>query len=354
MHVVRRTSLFCLCYLLFACCNSEKEKSLSAVFEGLHVNVEAEVTKIHSEDISRPMRIECYDNLLISANLRVEKGICVFDLLTGEVVNEFLYVGRGPDEIIRINSMRILRDTLLVYCANSRKLISTPVKDISTPPAKLTTTSNFGIFFSRVLPLDNDFFAATGANEFGYLQLIDSTGKVQILEDFSDDGKSDLPQEKSIAYQGILYGNPAGNKFVYGSSFGLILKFMELSGQTAIKQKEYVFALPHQYTPYSKPQNQDFSIVWNEDALRGVLDITGSDHYCFILYEEHKILKDHNHSLSSSVYVFTWDGIPVQKMNLDRPAKCIAYNASSKNLIALTSNNEHGYDEFVSYPTGLN
>jgi hypothetical protein len=148
-----------------------------------------------------------------------------------------------------------------------------------------------------------------------------------------------------------LHGNPNGNKFVYGSSYGLILKFMELSDRSTKKQKEYIFGIP-KYIPDSKPENESFSIQWENDALRGVLSMTGSDQYCFILCEENRKINDRDWSLSS-VYVFTWDGVPVQKMNLDRPAECITYEASSQKLIALTHTDKGEY-EFVFFPIRLN
>ena len=342
--------LWCVCCLLFVgCSTSDKEKSLSKIFDGLHIDVTAEATKIHSRDITTPMYIECDKNLLICANLHGEKKISVYDLVTGEIINEFLHVGRGPNEIIRVSSMYISRDTLMVYCANSRKIIRTPTQGLATPPSELTTTPSLSNFL-RVLPLKEGFFATTGFNEYGYLQLVNRAGEIQVLEFFPDDHVSNLKEEKNLAYQGKLHGNPAGNKFVYGSSYGLILKFMELSGHSAKKNREYVLGKP-QYITDSKPNDQRFSIRWKDDALRGVLDMTGSDEYCFILCEEKKKVSDRKWSLSS-VYVFTWNGEPVQKMNLDRPVDCIAYDTSSQKLIALAYTNEEE-PEFVCFPIEL-
>ncbi|MDR1153717.1 MAG: hypothetical protein LBL04_03320 [Bacteroidales bacterium] len=126
---------------------------------------------------------------------------------------------------------------------------------------------------------------------------------------------------------------------------------MELSDRSTKKQKEYIFGIP-KYIPDSKPENESFSIQWENDALRGVLSMTGSDQYCFILCEENRKINDRDWSLSS-VYVFTWDGVPVQKMNLDRPAECITYEASSQKLIALTHTDKGEY-EFVFFPIRLN
>jgi hypothetical protein len=349
MRIVKYPLLWCVCCLLFSGCSVSNQESLSTLFDGLHVDSKAETAKIHSSDITTPMYIECYKNLLICANFRGEKKIRVYDLMTGEIVTEFLGEGRGPEEIIHVSSMYLLKDTLRIYCNNSRKLISTPAKELFTPPAELTIASGF-VDFLRVLPLDRGFFATTGFNELGYLQLIDKNGEIQVLEYFPDDRVSSLKREITLAYQGKLHGNPNGNKFVYGSSYGLILKFMELSDRSTKKQKEYIFGIP-KYIPDSKPENESFSIQWENDALRGVLSMTGSDQYCFILCEENKKINDRDWSLSS-VYVFTWDGVPVQKMNLDRPAECITYEASSQKLIALTHTDKGEY-EFVFFPIRL-
>jgi hypothetical protein len=127
---------------------------------------------------------------------------------------------------------------------------------------------------------------------------------------------------------------------------------MELSENLGTKQKEYILGIP-KYIPNSNPQNQQFSVRWANDALRGVLSMTGSDKYCFILCEENKKVTDNDWRVSS-VYVFTWDGVPVQKISLDRPAECITYDASSERLITLT-NNDEGEPMFVFYNTiGLN
>lgn len=337
---------WCLCCLLFVGCSSDKEKSLSAIFKGLQVEAKAEETKIHSGDITTPLYIECYKNLLICANFHGEKKIRVYDLTTGEIVNEFLNVGKGPDEILNVSSMYILRDSLIVYCANSRKLISTPLEGLFTAPVELTVTSDFGNY-SRVLPLDNGSFVTTGLfDESGYLHLINNKGNSQVLEYFPDDGISNFKEEKSIAYQGKLHGNPAGSKFVYGSSYGLILRFMEIKESSAKKNKEYIFEMPS-YIPDSKPQKQNFAVRWANDALRGVLSMTGSDKYCFILCEENKKVLDKNWRISS-VYVFTWEGTPVQKICLERAVENITYHASSKSLITLTIN-ENDEPEFVFY-----
>jgi hypothetical protein len=101
--------------------------------------------------------------------------------MTGEIITEFLGEGRGPEEIIHVSSMYLLKDTLRIYCNNSRKLISIPAKELFTPPAELTIASGF-VDFLRVLPLDRGFFATTGFNELGYLQLMDKNGEIQVLE----------------------------------------------------------------------------------------------------------------------------------------------------------------------------
>jgi len=336
---------WCLCCLLFAGCSTDNEKSLSAIFKGLQVEAKAEVTKIHSRDITTPLYTECYKNLLICANFHGEKKIRIYDLTTGEIVNEFLNIGKGPDEILNVSSMHIFRDSLIIYCQNSRKIVSTPLEGLFTTPVKLTVTSSYGNY-SRFLPLDKGFFATmTLSDRFGYLHLNNKKGNVQVLEYFPDDRISSF-EEKSIAYQGVLCGNPTGKEFVYGSSFGLIFRFMELKEKSAKKNKEYIFKMPS-YISDSKPQKQNFAVRWANDALRGVLSMTGSDKHCFILCEENKKVLDKNWR-ASSVYVFTWEGTPVQKIYLERAVENIAYHASSKSLIALTSN-DNDEPEFVFY-----
>ena len=337
--------LFLLCSFLTGCGGPNKE-GLSHLFPK-QIEVQSQPLEIRSDDILSPLYLISVENYLICANFRTDKCIRIYDLETGMIVNDIVTVGRGPNELLNVSSMSFTNGQLVVHSSNSDRTLVIPYGELLKTHPKMTVVDGIEDCF-RMLPIAYDQYILAGCADGNLLELADAEGDfISTFDVYPNDGDRGYSGNNRLIYQGHLVASPNGKHFAFATSSGVIFKFGEVQSKGSVnKTKEYIIAQP-EYTLDSNPDNDRYSIIWNESCLAGALSLAASSKYCFLLQEENKLKADRNWRLST-VLVFDWRGKPIAKFHLDKPLEAIAYNERENVLIGLTLN-EHLQPLFVSY-----
>ncbi len=334
--------------VLWGGCQSAKQKdSLETLFLDKEQHLTGVALEIASDDILAPMQMASLDRYLIVSNNPAQKGIRVYDWVSGEVLNDLVDQGRGPREMLNISSIDVAEEELFVYSSNAQRILRIPLSEIEKPIPEMTVVEFVRAGF-RLYPAFNGHYLGIGqpGNERPFC-LFDERGEtVLAFGTYPEDGVTTDVQVKRLAYQGRGVVSPDGKNFVFASGYGTIFKFVRFSNDREIvREKDYVIALP-EYFPDTDPSIERYSAVMLDNNIRGALNIIAGRDVCYILYEGRAMINSGD--ASADVYVFDWDGNPVKKLRLDREVSRIVYNSMENCLIALAKDENYN-PIFVKY-----
>lgn len=299
-------------------------------------------TKFESDDIASPIvRTITIGKYLFIQTLFTDQFITIYDLADQKKAGELLSRGSGPIEMLDISSMHRIDNKIFVSGNKKIFLIDTSEIFKTRPCFQQKNTEEHN--YQTIMPICDERYIATGFIEDikdAHFFMLDNQFNVTSISDtFPSNAanKTIADYDKAMGFQGRMITNNKGDKFVYTSNFGSILKFFDLSQIQARKVKEYLFEIPL-FRSQSDASINMYSVVQSGTNIQGVIDLTADAHRCYMLYSDKKLSeKDRT---SNVIMVFDFDGNPIKKIELDKAIEQIVYSVFDNTIVAFGTDQE--------------
>lgn len=334
--------LFLILFLVAGCSSNRSEAiSLNDLFEK-EVKARTVTSKIKSRDVVSPVICSAViDNYLILGAYMNEKNLYVYDLNTGKLVNELIHVGRGPNEIFSLRNICSKNGQLLLF-GNSQRFMTLDNGILTNDPylssIELKMNPLDSYFF--VIPIKDEKYIASGwfsETDKQFALLDKEFNKISKFDNYPTTKTPFSAQDLGMGFQGSLASCGAGEYFSYVSNLGCVLKFFKFKNNEFVKTVEYIYEIPN-FRSASDPNKSLYTVEHSSSTSRGALSVCSSDSKYYVLYCD-KPLSD-KPSGSNMVYVFDKEGLPVEKLVLDRPVTSIIYCKTLDKLYALGVDND--------------
>lgn len=295
------------------------------------IQIENSIASLHLQDsflVLRHMQ-NSYDHLLSFVDLKNYAAGIAFDKIK---------FGGDPGEVLSPLSCGLYKDSLfLVQDISSGKVV---VYNLGTKPnnngGTAYTEFNLPKFFYSICLLDTGFnVIANGDNaSLKELQKIDLK-KGAITSEFGEytsPPKTQSALEWKNKQESFLFMKPDGNKLV---SAGRYTDQIELFDLTQHKKLKTVTG-PDNFKPelgYRSVGGFN-KIIRNNKTRYAFLGGATTDKYIYLLYSGNKC-DGPDQFYGRSIFIYRWDGTPVERLNLDKLVSSIAVSKDNKELYAV-------------------
>lgn len=333
-------SFLLVLYLLFVIACSPSQKKGSFDFES--VDTLKHVKTYLDEHIwGHPMSISYLDSMLLVADERADIGLLhLIDCHDMTSVLDFGTKGQGRNEFLMPFDFQMLNDTTLtlfdlanrsLYSLNLREIINGiyefPVCYKDTVPGTI-----------KILPTKYDTFVTLGFYENCMMKLQGKGMDTKLYGEYpyrDDDERKIENRLRGMAYQGVFRSNLSKDKFVYAANSADILYFYNITPEDISIVCKYEYNYPEYMT---RVQGDSRATPMSPTNNRTFVDVATSDKYVYLLYSGRNFKEVGLKAFEgSTIYVFDWEGNPIQKYILDIPITYLCVNPKDTELFAFSN-----------------
>ncbi|KAF5035897.1 TolB-like 6-blade propeller-like protein [anaerobic digester metagenome] len=286
----------------------------------------------------RTQKVMLVDSFLVVVDVKKSPySVFLLNPYAGDTLYSIAHNGLGPSEFISAWDIFLdsyLTKTFWVIDPNSRRFSMYEIDSIlrgTLKPSKrvsvkaaLVRPEDFVIQGDRIISNG----AISGA-QFAFFSkesgaFLGESDKIPTAVDLSKFAEDDI----ALAYKGEIGLRPNCRNIVAGTSSGDYLSIYDSCGvsQKVIRTKELLEPL---FTV-----SEDGQFGFTQDNKYGFLDIACTNQYIYGLYSGREHDGDVEYT-GKTLFVFTWEGEPVAKLNLDRYCIGICVDSDDKTLFAL-------------------
>ncbi len=297
---------------------------------------------IQNDFIGKSGPIVFVDNKIIGIDYMLDS--CFFYIDTkSDSLFRFGIRGQGPKEFIYPYTLQTIDEHhFCTYDLNSRAVIQFEVNGHINMQEKRIVSKNVMSFDYK--KIDQNSYLGFGPYKEGMFVISDSLGRVK--ESFFEypykdkDEKSIKNYLRSMAYQGIVNFNPAGNKFVYTPTWADIIHLYKISNDSI----EVITKIENTYPIYKvEESNGGFAAPLRRSNIANYISSAVTNNYIYLLYSGSKLedyIKTKKEFQGNTVYVYDWTGEKINTLTLDIPCKSICVSLNDKTLWAIAENPE--------------
>lgn len=300
-----------------------------------------------------PFSINVSDTLIIMAapvgNYSSDEYLVyLLNKFTGDVHKAFCKSGRGPTELMAINSLGISeKGELYFYDAVSHKLLLYDyLKD--TIYSNIINFEKYAAY--TLVMIEHDKYISSGrfdnnmycvgnyksGHQSFFLNYPELPDGVSLKEQVT----SNFMIAKSRAYEGNLIKHPEKKIFAYFTRMSAWLQIVKLENDYLKESINYVFSEPKGRLSFVV---DDYTWIHDKDSPECFISGTSSNEYIYLLYSEN-IRSSDKTGVSNKVYVFDWSGSKVKALTLNREVSNIFVDKNDNTIYGvgvnkLTTNN---------------
>lgn len=162
------------------------------------------------------------------------------------------------------------------------------------------------------------------------ISALQTNASLSVIGDFKPPNHRLTFNTWKAAYEAFLFLRPTEDKVVLACRYSDRIKIYNLH----TKRSKVIFG-PEQFEPYfDQNPNADFPIIRNKKTVFAYLGGCVTNGFIYLLFSGKKEL-DPEFYLSNQIFVFDWDGNPIQKLLLDRYVSCIYVSNDDKELFGV-------------------
>jgi hypothetical protein len=333
---MKRIYSFCIIVLsLLTGCEEKKE----ALFSEKIFNIDYSVL-IGEEELWDPWDILLMDSVLIIANDQGQPAIEAYNL-QGNMLQKFLTLGQGAEEISQIGNLQEVNHNLFVYDLFKKKFLEYDYnKIIKSTVLKPDNVHSYPFVSKDTAQLINNLLIGHDCL-IGQLQvsasriaLMDTAGNV--LSRGGDFPAKTIPElsdyENAHLYSSSLILNQNQTKVALATFRADMIDVFDISDKSVKTVWSYQGFLPH-----------DFNVVQMGDTYRAALtdksqygyaDIASSNKYIYAIYSG-RLLKDKNYNYGNNIRVVSWDGKKKFELHTDVDINRLAVSKDDKVIYAI-------------------
>lgn len=302
---------------LFVACSFKSDKEENAVvFKKFPFEKKTNEVNHLRISLQSPVGISLYnDSLLLVRNAANSSKyhFSLFNLKSKTFMENYLPLGRKPGEVMSFLSYGLLNDRLWAYDIIKDKIIST---NLGNPIVEVDTiASNVPKFYYSIQMLNDKKIIGSGDYDSNYkLDLLDlSTGMVEEQIGVFNMDNQVYSRAKKMEYESFLFLKSSKDKCVTASRYADRIEIFDL-----ISKKSKVIRGPENYNPdvsVMSSNNGMEVIARNSNTRYAFLGGKTTDKYIYLLYSGN--VHDSPHLFYGKyIYVYDWEGNPVQKIIL--------------------------------------
>ena len=280
-----------------------------------------------NNDISIIIKIECYNNLLITSTIasKDDTHFSFFDLEKGELFGNWGQQGQGPNEFLQISGRFSIIDSQLVFIDWMKKEINyVQISSILNNEKTLNIKKESYPYTVDFRPttdivIINDKKIALGSfsdSRFGVLD--EENNIIDCPSDYPFNYESITGIYKGAAFNSMIESNVEQSKFVISTFASDIFEIYQ------IKKHEInrIYLSPLNHIPKIKKsprRNFGYSIDYDQ-SIGGLLRMSVSkDLICFSYTSKSYNESSNSRHLSNEILCFDWDGKKIKKYILPFP-----------------------------------
>lgn len=301
--------------------------------------------------IKRAYELLLVDNLLIVSDPNERFHFTVIDIEIEKKLGEFGKIGDGPCELTFPSGMQVTGRGDKIVGVNNRNKFSYQEFDLSSFGTDVggrdvcfNATKGFNYNYQKIILVKDGLFAGTGLFESRFaISKVDEPepswyfGEYPFSEDLSEFDHNIL----AMAFQGEMLMRPSGGKFVSTSiaSFNFDIVRIGPDGSFELESE-------HRFWPpsFSGISGSFIQATMNSENKYGCLSTSVSDDYIYILFSGKKM--NANAMYSRTIFVFDWDGNPVEVIELDQDLNLISISQNDEYLIGYVDDGQANLYKF--------
>lgn len=328
---------------LFSCSGNKDTKSLIENFTKERDLVATEIPIVDDMGLQYYREIQSAGDYIIGKSFNTRDfHFSVLDVTNGESVNKLIPYGRGHNEAIHVYTSSNRKGEFGYYShtdsqvrtMNSDDLLKSN-SDIEFNRHRFSKDDDFKYSLVNKIRLENGNFLCSGYNpkDDTILQVTDSEGaplysfgSLPIKDDLDVFARQTLQCATAMSGDNLLWSTRGK---------GNIYRFYDYSdlSQEPKLIKEYFYDMPKFIV---ERDEYGVTVYPAPDSPIGATNIAASNNNFFILFTAPETNKENENEvlMYSKVLVFTHQGEPVEILNLNHPARGIAYLEKTNSLYA--------------------
>ncbi|WP_294619757.1 BF3164 family lipoprotein [uncultured Bacteroides sp.] len=275
-----------------------------------------------------PLAMQCLDSMIFVFDEKLENGMFhIVDCHNKNEVIDFGHKGQGNNEFIMPFDFQVVGDTALSIFDFAKKSLCL----LNPDRLKHKDNLDYPILYKdtvpstiKILPTRFTSFVTLGFYPDCMFKLCDRNGVSSYGEyPYKDEDERSIENRmRGMAYQGLLGINPSNDKFVYAVSSADIIFFYEINQKELSLKCKYEFNYP-KYQVSMKGDTRSAPMA--PDNRKTFISLSATDDFVYLLYAGYSFSDKGLKALEGNiVYVYDWNGTPVQKFLLDIPVTNIS------------------------------
>jgi hypothetical protein len=325
--------------LVFISCNSSEDKK--------QVFTETFSSKgdifIKEEKLTDPGSLTIMNDFLVVGNTKGSPLIEIYSLTSTELLNSFLDLGNGPNEVLTIGNIQYIpgQEELLIADLFKRKIFSYSLREIINkenpePRILYERADKSPLLFDKLFK-SKHFLIAESRDPRGRLITLQEDGSESNYfmgypdKNIVDERLSDI-NNASIYASAITISPSLDNVALATYSAGMI-DLCKIENDHIVPQWNYTEFYPQGMMIV--PMGDGVAVAHTKDSRSGFTSISSSDKFIYSLYSG-KLLEDKTYPYGNKIYVVSWDGKETYKILLDKSINRLAVDAKDEYIYGIT------------------
>ena len=289
-------------------------------------------------DVLSPRRMILADSILFLLESKVKTGgnyIKLYKFPEMEYIGSACKEGKGPGEVLgpwqmdfnpQTRSLSVL-DIVMQRCTNYR------IDSIMVDGYRHSgiTTLPKGLQALDMVQVSDSLFVTTTEEGENRLKFANSQGHlVKSAVEYPQEGRppKGTQEAQSSAYESYLTINPSKDKLVLATRYAGRIDVFSDDGTTI-----FTILGPFNHAP-KYTIDEDGGKDLSEDNRAGYVELCATDNYLYALFSG-RTREERFTTQAKYLFIFSWEGKPIARYELDRPTKTLVVDESSNSLVTL-------------------
>lgn len=298
--------------------------------------------------VSVPLEMEKKENMIYISDFRSDSLLWRYDLNDFKKVGRLLPRGEGPDEFLSPIQFFFSDSVLFVYNRwhfYGKKYLFNR-NDFSIKP--ISPLIHYSADIDMIYPLsDNRWIASGRFEDCRYIIMDDKGNIISRTGDYPayQEGEKDIPNFPKFMFHQSMFGfNDSISRLV--SITNHVFELWDYSNDELYLYTRKLLS-PYEY---KYDVGEDWAIAQSvKNIEKGVKRIYATENYIYLLYDlSTEGMLDEKDCLNSEIWVFDWEGMPVQKIEIDANLNCFCVDEQLRDIYCVLNAPEPsiGYFKF--------
>lgn len=273
--------------------------------------------------ISVPLEMDIKGDIVYISDFRGDSLLWCYNIATPNLEGKMLPRGEGPGEFLSPIQFIISDSTIFVHNRWHFTAQNYSYDSINYSLDPLSSLIHFPTDIDMVYLLSDDTYVASGRFPNCRFVILNKNGTViSQCGDYPNynKGEKDIPNFPKFMFHQSIFGFHKKKKRLTAVT-SHVLELWDYNRDSLFLQKRILLS------PYAYQYNigdESASAVADDDVETGVKRIYTTENYIYVLYDPNttKMYYDKEAHLNNEIWIFDWEGKPVEKMRINNKLIC--------------------------------